>query len=144
MTVPQAGISPVLNTLNGNTSLETITLKNIVALDLIQHNEAVLKACTLLDDTETVVSLPNTLTREKLEHLIETRKEEVSQLEEQIKTMKHNHSKPHDEVLDKLCQEFLQSEVPMDDVDDLLHKFEKDEGVRVVIDYDDLRFTVVQ
>jgi hypothetical protein len=140
MTIPQASVTPITN----NQTLETITLKNLITLDIIQQNEALLKACQLLDDSQLKVSLGDKITVEQLKKLIDERKQE--DLSEELKQYKYELQQYKDkdtELVNKLAREFLEDGVPIDDTDDLIAQYEKENGVRVVFDYDDKSYNSV-
>ncbi|CEP24903.1 unnamed protein product [Cyberlindnera jadinii] len=134
MTIAQASVVPITN----SKGLETITLKNIVSLDLIEQNEAVLKAAQLLDDSATRVVFRDRVTTEKLKELIETKQMEEQREKESLVQLKHQLSKSSTvdkdtELINKLSTEFLSDSTPIDDVDDVLQAFEKENGVKVIL-----------
>lgn len=133
MTSEQASVAPIVNS---DDALDTVTLKNLVALDIVQHNESVLSAFQLLDDSVTRIKLPRYST--PLSELIAKKKDELAQLQEETKTTAAAPTtSPDATLLTQLSAEFLQDSVPQDDTDHHLKQFEKENGVNVHIrDYD--------
>jgi hypothetical protein len=140
MTIQQASVTPITN----HQTLETITLKNLITLDLVQQNEALLKACQLLDDSQLKVSLGDKITVEQLKELIDERKQE--DLSEELKQYKYELQQYKDkdtELVNRLAREFLEDGAPLDDTDDLIAQYGKENGVKVVFDYDDKSYNSV-
>lgn len=135
MNIAQANVAPITN----NQVFETITLKNIVALDLVQHNEALLKAFQLLDDSQIKVVLDGTLTVERLQQLIDERKSNT----EDLKTYKNELQQavdPNVALLSSLANEFQQDEIPLDDTDDLIAQYERENGVKITFDHEETNY----
>ncbi|CAM9011665.1 unnamed protein product [Wickerhamomyces anomalus] len=130
MTLPQASAVPITN----KGSLETITLKNLVALDLIESNENLLKAFRLFDDSKTKISLGDKLTKEQIQNLIKQKQDEINTQQDELKTLKHQitHDMDKDnQLINSLASEFLNDEIAQDDTDQLIAEFEEINGVKV-------------
>lgn len=137
MAIIQANASPITN----KGTIQTVTLKNIVALDVIEKNEALLKAFQLLDDSETKLDLQSTLNPEKLHQLIQKVQSELpSDTNEELKHYKaqlaQEKSKDEDKrLLESLSVEFLANDISEDNTDELLSELQKRNDVKVVIDH---------
>lgn len=134
MTIAQASVVPITN----SKGLETITLKNIVSLDLIEQNEAVLKAAQLLDDSATKVVFRDKVTTYKLKELIKSKQIEEQREKESLLQLKQQLSESSTfnkdtELTNRLSTEFLSDSIPIDDVDDVLQAFEKENGIKVIL-----------
>lgn len=133
MTLPQASAVPITN----KDTIETITLKNLVALDLVEKNEYILKAFKLLDDTKAKISLGTSKSKDELEILIEQRKKEVAEQQQELKTLKQNLTQEKNldnELINKLASEFTNDEIKTEDTDELIKKFENENNVQVIFD----------
>lgn len=133
MTLPQAGAAPITN----NEAIETITLKNLVALDLVEKNEYLLKAFKLLDDSATKIILGDNKSTQQLESLIQEKQKELDLQQEELKTFKNQISQEKNndnELINKLASEFLKDDIAEDDIGHLITQFEKENNAKVLLD----------
>lgn len=128
MTVLQSNSAPITT----DTSLQIVTLKNIVALDLVESNEAVLKAFGLFDDSNKKVNLKTLSKSEIQEKINELKSNEPIDLKQYKNNL--NNKDNSKQLLDALASEFLTDEIPIDNTDDLIKQFEIENKVRIVID----------
>ncbi|KAH3679189.1 hypothetical protein WICMUC_001201 [Wickerhamomyces mucosus] len=134
MTSNQSNIAPVVN----NNQLDIVTLKNIVALDLIEQNELILKSFNLLDDSKRKVTLGRTdinnieFLQQKLKI---TRKdiEEIGDLKEYRNSLQDKNSDLDTELLKKLSQDF-KSDTIFQDSEILQKEYELRHNIKSIID----------
>lgn len=133
MTISQSNTAPITT----NNSLQIVTLKNLVALDLIEKNEAVLKSFGMFDDSARKLTLKDPLTKEQVQTLIKERQPSIS-VQEELKQYKDEVNSKFDskskQLLESLAAEFLEDEIPIDNTGHLIRQFEKENNVRVIID----------
>jgi hypothetical protein len=133
MTVLQSNAAPI----SSKDALQIVTLKNLVALDLVEQNEVVLKSFGLFDDSTKKINIQKPLTNEQIQKQIHERQigqdlsDELKRYKNELQTGKDAESK---QLLDSLASDFLADEIAVDDTDDLIRKFEKENNVKVVID----------
>lgn len=139
MTLSQASAVPITN----KDAIETITLKNLIALDLVEKNEYILKAFKLLDDSKSKISLGTAKSKEEVESLIEKSQKELAEQQEELKILKQSliqEKNQDNELINKLSTEFTNDEILIDDTDELIKKFEIENGVKIVSHESDVNY----
>ncbi|CDR42996.1 CYFA0S10e04632g1_1 [Cyberlindnera fabianii] len=135
MTIAQANVTPVVQ----RDALDTVTLKNIVALDIVEQNEAMLGAFGLLDDTATRTTLPINTTTEQLTELIQKKKGELEVVDKEIDSLKAKSGDAYDthsadaKAIEEMAKEFTSDELPQDNTDALIQQFEKENNVKLEV-----------
>ncbi|CCH46346.1 Nipped-B-like protein [Wickerhamomyces ciferrii] len=132
MTLQQASTVPIKN----GDSIETVTLKNLVALDLVEKNENILKLFKLFNDSNLKFNLSEKLTKEKLNNLIEENKKQIEIEQDELKKLKQNLNESNNkdnELINNLSKEFLSknNNEQIDNTNKLIENFEKENNVQI-------------
>lgn len=149
MNIPkQSHVAPIISEAE---SLDIITLKNVVALDIVEGNENMLKAFGLLDDGNRRITLNRDLSidslRQRIEELKAANNAEASSRDDDNDLEKKNRLATTallKKLSDDFGKDFAKVDIIEDDTDEWIKELEANSNVKAMFDESQLGFYKIE